>query len=978
MTSDRHQNVEWIFSEALEIDPDQRPAYLEEACAGDESLLSEVESLLAYVSKDGGLIDQPIVETAFRAAPKNESLIGQSIGQYKILSVLGKGGMGEVYLGDDLVLNRKVAIKLLPVEFTNDSARVMRFAQEARAASSLNHPNIITIHGIGEAQTDTGTTHYIVNEYIDGETLRTRMTDAPSKWLSPKEAVEMTVQVAAALAAAHEAGILHRDIKPENVMIRHDGIVKVLDFGLAKLTERASPLSNSSVSTLIGNTTAAGLVMGTPRYMSPEQARAEEVDERTDIFSLGVVLYEMLTGRAPFDGATANEVVAAIMRDPPPPLAENSVSVSPELERILSRALQKKREQRYQSAKALLQDLKEVSEKQAFEARLERSSSWQPKALLALGVVITILAIALVIQLRSSITPKRSSSRGMTIVRLTNGGFIQHAVISPDGKYFAFMEKDGASAQLWLGEVAGGPPRALVRGIEQPIVGLTFAPDSQAVYYVLAGKQNPSGALYRVPASGGPVTQLLSGVASPVAFAPDGKQIAFVRLVGQLDAVEGNSLVVADTTTGNERVVRTHRGVERLGLDGPSWSPDGKQVACALARGGAGKRDDEHRLIDIDVKNGSEVLLSSQVWDGIGRISWLRDGTGIVLVGTKSGEVVTPSRDAMWFVSQPDGAIRRITNDLNRHYYDSVSASDDGQSLLIIPYNRTSQIWSVTARAQNTVRLYDARTAVQLTTGTAEGRAGITTLADGRIIYVARTGESVALWQIRNDRSEQRQLTNTPAFLEEVSAPPDASYLVFSSNHAGLNHLFRVNADGTNLHQLTAGDSRESDSDCSPDGRWVVYASKSSSTDKISHFKLWKIPAEGGEPIPLTDHEAQSPHFSPDGNWISYVYWGESGWRMTLIRSDDGKPVKSFDVPGSASMNIGARWTPDSKGLVYIANGKTFDNLWVQPMNGDAPYALTDFTSGEIFNFAFSRNGHQLFLARGYSIRDVSLIKHFR
>ena len=380
MTSERYQQVGNIYRSALEIETDKRPAYLAKACAGDDSLRQVVESLLAYQAQDGGLIDQPILEAAIKAMEEGHvglvagSLIGQSVGAYRILSLLGKGGMGEVYLGEDVTLRRKVAIKLLPAEFTGDAVRVMRFVQEARAASALNHPNIITIHAIGEATTEGGVMRYIVNEYIDGETLRERMSDPSRKRMKPAEAIEIAVQIASALSAAHEAGILHRDIKPENVMVRRDGIVKVLDFGLAKLTEPPAGEIDSRASTLVRNNTDTGVVMGTPRYMSPEQARGEKVDARTDIFSLGVMLYEMVAGQAPFSGATSNEVIAAIMRDAHQPLAECSPDAPPGLERIVSRALHKDRDGRYQTVRELQQDLKDLTTKQAFEARLERAA----------------------------------------------------------------------------------------------------------------------------------------------------------------------------------------------------------------------------------------------------------------------------------------------------------------------------------------------------------------------------------------------------------------------------------------------------------------------------------------------------------------------------------------------------------------------------------------------------------------------------
>ncbi|MDQ3010638.1 MAG: protein kinase [Acidobacteriota bacterium] len=360
MTPERYQEVGRLYRAALEFEPARRAAYLAEACGDDEALRQEVAALLDYEARGERLLDRPALEAAAQAMAEDQaaspSLIGQSLGHYRILSLLGKGGMGEVWLAEDTLLKRQVAVKLLPSEFTAQPDRVRRFAQEARAASALNHPNIITIHEIGAAQTAAGATQYIVTEYVAGETLRERMNDAPEARVRLADALEMAAQIAAALAAAHAAGITHRDIKPENVMVRRDGIIKVLDFGLAKLTEAAPPVVDSQAATLAKYSTEAGVVMGTPRYMSPEQARGEKLDARTDIFSLGVMLYEMVAGRAPA-GAGAGEVMAAILRDEPPSLADQT---PPELERIVSRALAKSRAERYQSANDLLADLKQL------------------------------------------------------------------------------------------------------------------------------------------------------------------------------------------------------------------------------------------------------------------------------------------------------------------------------------------------------------------------------------------------------------------------------------------------------------------------------------------------------------------------------------------------------------------------------------------------------------------------------------------
>jgi len=367
MNREQFQQISKLYDAALELEPDQRAAFLNEACAGDEELRHEVESLLASEEQAGSFLAAPALEVAAKVltAHQRPSLAGQQIAHFQVLSLLGAGGMGEVYLAQDTRLGRKVALKLLPAEFTHGADRVSRFEREAMAASALNHPNIITIYETGQEDS----LHYIVTEFIDGNTLRRQMTSTP---MEPRAALDVAIQVASALSAAHAAGIIHRDIKPENVMVRPDGLVKVLDFGLAKLAERRVVSTDTDAPTGAGSRTELGVVMGTITYMSPEQARGIEVDARTDIFSLGVMLYELMVGRAPFTGATGADVVAAILTADPPSLTQYSIKVPSELERIVRKALCKDREERYQVVKDLLLDLRNLKEELEFEARLKQ------------------------------------------------------------------------------------------------------------------------------------------------------------------------------------------------------------------------------------------------------------------------------------------------------------------------------------------------------------------------------------------------------------------------------------------------------------------------------------------------------------------------------------------------------------------------------------------------------------------------------
>src|SRR5213083_429090 len=397
MTPARLQRVEEIFHAALDQEPDRVGAFLDAACEGDELLRRKVEALLASLQRAGAFIETPVAGIATRITENGQAdlLIGRTIGHYKISERIGTGGMGEVYLATDMTAGRKAALKLLPMRFTGDAERLKRFQQEAHAVVGLNHPNILTVYEIGEDHS----THYIASELIEGETLRQRLMRGP---MQVGEAVDIAIQVASALAAAHEAGIVHRDIKPENIMLRPDGYVKVLDFGIAKLAEQEVPLTMPKDEALLLVETNLGSILGTVRYMSPEQAYGAPVDKGTDIWSLGVVLYEMLTGHAPFSGETPGEAMSSILEMEPPPLTSYVAHTPAELQQIISKTLRKDRKERYQSAHELLEALKDLRHKLEFKADVARATAapswlrwtWSPIAV-ALVVLVAALALAL-------------------------------------------------------------------------------------------------------------------------------------------------------------------------------------------------------------------------------------------------------------------------------------------------------------------------------------------------------------------------------------------------------------------------------------------------------------------------------------------------------------------------------------------------------------------------------------------------------
>src|SRR5438093_1332331 len=352
MTPAQLQTIEEIFYAALEQDSDDVARFLETTCEGDELLRGEVEGLLASRQRVGSFIETPAVGIATRIIRNGQAdlLVGQTFGHYKISKRIGSGGMGEVYLASDMIAGRKAALKLLPMRFTGDAERLKRFQQEAHAVVALNHPNILTVYEIGEDHS----THYIASELIEGETLRQRLTRGR---IEVGEAVDVAIQVASALAAAHKAGIVHRDINPGNIMLRPDGYVKVLDFGIAKLAEQEVPVTIPTDEALLLVETNLGSILGTVRYMSPQQAYGAPVDKRTDVWSLGVVLYEMVTGHAPFIGDTPREIMTSILEVEPPPLTSYVAHAPAEPQQIISRTLRKDRKERYQSAHELLEAL---------------------------------------------------------------------------------------------------------------------------------------------------------------------------------------------------------------------------------------------------------------------------------------------------------------------------------------------------------------------------------------------------------------------------------------------------------------------------------------------------------------------------------------------------------------------------------------------------------------------------------------------
>ena len=1000
MTPERWKRIENLLQSALERKPAERAAFLREACAGDEAMHKEVESLLDSSQQDGSFLKSPAFEeaAALLAGDNKNSMLGRRIGSYQIISLLGSGGMGEVYLAQDSRLGRKVAIKLLPSFFTRDEQRLRRFQQEARAASALNHPNIITIFDIGEVDE----THFIATEYIAGETLRSAMS---KRNMRLSDALEVAIQTGNALAAAHEAGIVHRDIKPENIMLRPDGYVKVLDFGLAKLTERPIPIGTQA-DTIARVDTDPGTVMGTASYMSPEQARGRDVDARTDIFSLGVVLYEMVAGRVPFEGESASDVIGAILDKEPPPLARYDPEAPSQLQWIVSKALRKDRDERYQTGRDLLGDLKDLKQELEHQARLDRSVSPESRevgiktsglhsstdaasgssartadgtvrttssaeiilseikrhktgvtlSLVALVIVVAGLAFGIYTLLNREKTPL--PFHNIKTTRLTTNGRATDAAISPDGKYVIYVRDYGSQQSLWVKQVLTSSDIQIAPPEEAGYRGLTFSKDGNYIYYVKRANDSPLPALYQMPTLGGASKRLLDYSNSAITFSPDGKQLAFLRFTGDQDV---SSLMIANADGTAERNLASPRPPQSLSHwhgQGPAWSPDGGSIVCVI--GGSNAGGNAMNVGEIKVADGTVRPITTQGWYLIRRVAWLPDGNGLVIVAADKSAAYYANQ--IWRISYPSGEARKVTADLNS--YRSLSLTADGKSLAAVQSNRVSNIWV----APNG----EAARSTQLKFGGSneEGIDGLVWTPDGRIVYFSRASGGDDLWIMNGDGTNQKQLTVDVAANYHPTVTPDGRYIVFVSERSGSQNIWRMNLDGSNPTQLTSrGDA--SHPSCSADGQWVIYTSNS------KHL-LWKVSISGGETAQLTDTPSERPSVSPDGKLIAYHYPDARDFvKFAIIPFTGGKPMKTFDLPGSADSET-LQWAPDGRALAYIDTRNGISNLWSQPLDGGKAVQLTDFKSELLFGFAWSPDGHQLACARGNRTDDVVLISDLK
>lgn len=908
---------------------------------------------------------------------------GTRLGRYEIRSQIGAGGMGEVYLADDTVLRRPAAIKVLTGDYSLEQERLHRFEREAYAASSLNHPGIVTIYEIGSE----ANLNFIATEYVEGESLRDHLRGTQ---LELREVVDVAMQIASALAAAHQTGIIHRDIKPENVMVRKDGYVKVLDFGLAKLALEESGSSDAEATTQLMVKTEPGRLLGTINYMSPEQARGLEVDVRTDIFSLGIILYEMVAGRRPFSGDTKSDVLAAVLTVEPDPLENHFPEIPDDFNRIINKALRKDREERYQTARELLVDLKKLRQDLEFGLRTgqpilrvarfggsttgsdgsTRRSAAPGKAdaaptisdlfinevkvhprrvLLALTAIVGLMAAA-GYGLYYLLKPGPESFQAMRLTKLTfSGDAVEGQIaISPDGKYVVYVVREGDHQSLWVRQVATSSVVLIVPPVAGSFSGLTFSSDGSYVYYTVQDLN--AAVLYQVPALGGPARKLVENAYGPVTFSPDGKRMAFIR--GQ------QNLMIASIDGNNEQTLATCMGGEAWLT--PAWSPDGRIIAIGLVS----PSDNNTHLIEVEVKDARRKRFASPPWLRLSGLSWLPDGKGLIL----SGRDLETRLSQIWFLSYPDGKPRRVTNDLSS--YIGVSLTGDGSSLASVQGERLANIWIGA--------IGDGQRPRKITSelGKDDGMSGVALTPAGKVVYTTRATGTQDLWIVDGDSSNRKQLTFNSRSNHSPSVSPDGRHIVFVSDRSGSNNIWRMDLDGANAVQLTNNPGIAGRPDFSPDSRWVVF--QITSDDRKT--TIWKVSIEGGTPIQLTTDESARPRVSPDGELFACLYSSpltEDVPAVALIPLSGGLPVKVLKLPAVAKSRD-FRWSADGRSLIYIDSANQIYNLWHQALNGEPPQPLTDFGAEEVFRFDVSSD-HKLFaLARGREGSDVILISNVR
>lgn len=920
---------------------------------------------------------------------------GAKLGRYEIREKIGAGGMGEVYLANDEQLDRSVALKVLLPEFCSNDERVQRFKLEARAASILNHPNIITIHEVGESEDRV----FIATEFVNGVTLRQKIEEGE---LTLQDSIEIALQLADALAVAHASHIVHRDIKPENVMIRHDGYIKILDFGLAKSILYQQPGAEDKTLQMVN--TQPGLVMGSVRYMSPEQARGKDIDNRTDIWSLGVVLYEMLSGKNPFDGETVSDSIATLIHLDPPPIA----GIPDDLQEVIKKSLRKNLDDRYRNVRDFALDLRDVknrlehgsSEQKHYLSKnpsktvsVEKYDTSENKTLIHKTLSADVLAnstnsanissgkksiwryVPLIILLTAGFLagvmfyanydtgggePRAFNS--LQISRLTSDGKASLPALSPDGKLLAFINTEKGLRSLVLRNLEDNKTQQLVSPTNLMFYLPTFALDGKSVYYVV--KNNAVGTLYKVSVNGGSPQEIVKDVDSRITLAPDGKKIAFIR---ELPEKGISTVVVADESGTTEKTVLASVDTDSSKFTDLAWSANPDEILVSSVNKVVSGNWVESKLLVLSASRGSFEQLGRRNWINPNSFVWARDGSGVYFISqNKEGE---PRQ--IRFVSYPGGEERQISNELNG--YDTMTLATEANTIVASNLDLISSIWSFDPQT---------KTFSQLTSESRnfQGMQGISEMPDGKLLYTIREGTKVDFWVMNADGSQHSKLIGDGGINVHPQITPDGKYIVFSSNRAGNFSLWRADIDGKNPVQLvkdTEGNALRPQ--ILEDGKTIIYERNENNTRKV---ELAQVSINGENQKILTLENKTNdfiPRVSSDGKKLAFTAQFFDQANLSFSSKLNIVNLQNQNMSADTkeyNQNLGYiyEWTKDDKALTYI-NTLGTENVYNYSPDNNSNQQITNFNTGSILNFCWSKDGKKLYIVRAVKNSDLILIK---